>query len=553
MLKKTPDSIQYDIFGSASNMLTGKTLNIFESQTAWHNVFREKITKKIDEHIFAPLYTDNTGRPNASIRVLVAMMILKESAGISDSKLYEDCRFNMLYRSALGLVNTNDAIPVESTYYLFRKNIVRYEQEHGINLMEKVFSEITKNQCLDFGVSGQSIRMDSKLLGSNIANLTRFELIFNVLKHHYVTVDNKKGLNKTSAVRLEQLLKEESKKIIFTSTASKVKSLIVELGRLIFNVLKLKKYQNQESFLNLKRLFEDQYTIAKDGTITPKSKEEISAKSIQSPHDSDCTYRYKGGKNGMKKQEVKGYSANVTETCDDNSLNLITDVKLETASTSDVNFFQPAIQASQEILTTKIKNIHSDGGYYSPDNHAFCNNNDIDLHVHAIQGYKGRYDLVLLDDDTLRVIDTHTGEEIKSKKITTAKAETKWRIPVTQGKFRYFTEKEVIACRVRKEIEQTPIEISQKRNNVEATIFQLGYHCSNSKSKYRGLTRVKMWANVRCMWINFVRILKNIREGLCPFVLASFLIKLYAQLWAMMSDKPKFWARIQSHSLLVRI
>jgi hypothetical protein len=47
------------------------------------------------------------------------MMILKEADGLSDEKIFENCRFNLLYRSALGLFNLNDSIPTESTYYLF--------------------------------------------------------------------------------------------------------------------------------------------------------------------------------------------------------------------------------------------------------------------------------------------------------------------------------------------------------------------------------------------------------------------------------------------------
>ena len=86
----------------------------------------------------------------------------------------------------------------------------------------------------------------------------------------------------------------------------------------------------------------------------------------------------------------------------------------------------------------------------------------------------------------------------------------KWRIKTENG-YRYFTQKDIDTALVRKKIEQTPIEVLQKRNNVEATIFQIGYHFPNAKSKYRGLNRHQIWANVRCIWVNFVRILKYLR------------------------------------------
>jgi hypothetical protein len=86
---------------------------------------------------------------------------------------------------------------------------------------------------------------------------------------------------------------------------------------------------------------------------------------------------------------------------------------------------------------------------------------------------------------------------------------------------------------LRKQIAETPIETLQKRNNVEATIFQLGYHYSNAKTRYRGQIKHQMWANIRCLWINFVRILRYIKQ-LCQrtfyfvkYVAKSLLLGLY--------------------------
>ena len=76
----------------------------------------------------------------------------------------------------------------------------------------------------------------------------------------------------------------------------------------------------------------------------------------------------------------------------------------------------------------------------------------------------------------------------------------------------YFTQEQIDVCTIRKKIKQTPKEILQKRNNVEASIFQLGYHYSNAKSRYQGLIKHQMWANMRCLWVNFVRVLKYINK-----------------------------------------
>jgi hypothetical protein len=72
---------------------------------------------------------------------------------------------------------------------------------------------------------------------------------------------------------------------------------------------------------------------------------------------------------------------------------------------------------------------------------------------------------------------------------------------------------------LRRKIEETPKEILQKRNNVEATIFQLGYHYPNAKSRYRGQIKHQMWANMRCLWVNFVRIWKFVTNGVLKIAL----------------------------------
>ena len=140
------------------------------------------------------MFNDSFGAPNASIRVIVGMMILKEAQGWSDSQLFENCQFNLLVRSALGLLNIDDSVPASSTYYMLRKRIVSYENEGNGNLIEKVFAQVTKSQSLEFQINGNKIRLDSKLLGSNtctvyevrgIAWYSRYELIHETLRLAY--------------------------------------------------------------------------------------------------------------------------------------------------------------------------------------------------------------------------------------------------------------------------------------------------------------------------------------------------------------------------------
>ena len=66
---------------------------------------------------------------------------------------------------------------------------------------------------------------------------------------------------------------------------------------------------------------------------------------------------------------MKGYSINVTESCDDDKpLNLIGNVDVRKASTSDVDFFQDDIEKAQEVFPDKIEAAHADGAYHRPNN-----------------------------------------------------------------------------------------------------------------------------------------------------------------------------------------
>src|SRR5674476_589118 len=112
MYKKSVDHKQLDAFSSPIEYLKDSTINYYLKNDSWHNQFRQQVVMHVDESIFSMLYTQLTGAPNASIRVLVGMMILKEGQGWSDEQLFENCNFNLLVRSALGLMTLEDSAPV---------------------------------------------------------------------------------------------------------------------------------------------------------------------------------------------------------------------------------------------------------------------------------------------------------------------------------------------------------------------------------------------------------------------------------------------------------
>ena len=504
MFRKTNPHKQISLLSGVNQHLTGVSSVKFTDPTSWHNTFYKEVVSRIDENIFSVLFSEGKGSPNASIKTLIGMMILKEGQGYSDEKLYENCRFNLLTRKALGFVNIDDDIPAESTYYLLRQRIADYETENQINLFDKCFLQITGEQIIEFNVSGKSIRTDSKLIGSNIAFYSRYELIHNSFKLFYKSFfyNQKELLSKQDRKILNDFVKEKSSSTVYKSDKEQINAKLILLGKLIYTILNVVNENNNTDFQTLKTVFSEQYKVLENRQIELIPNKEVSAKSVQSPHDTDCDFRSKTGK------KTKGFSHNITETCDtDNAVNLITDVQVEVATTADNDFIKPAVKNSQEILSDKIENIHADGAYNSKDNQTFTEENDINFYLTGFQGKHGRYNLEF-HEDALQVTDNHTNTKIP----VTITKNNRYRIN-TQTGYRYFTEKEIESCRLRKQVEELPKEIRNKRNNVEASIFQLAHRLRKDKTRYRGKFKNKIWAILRSLWVNFVRITNNLKKA----------------------------------------
>ena len=508
MFKKSNKEPQLDAFTNVPMMLESSAFKQYSDQGHWHNQFHDQVVIRIDETIFSILYNNTTGAPNSSIRILVGMMVLKESFVWSDSQLFEHCRFNLLVRSALGLFNINDPLPVESTYYLFRKRIYDHQKQNGEDLMGKAFAQITSEQIKEFDVNGRSIRMDSKLIGGNIALFSRYEIIHHTLRKFFQSLDNdaKSTLSLADLEQLEKLVIEEPLKTVYRSTREEIKSRLQPIGIISYKLLRLFGNLQTESFLLLQRVFNEQYKVTEDQQIELRPKEEISSSSVQSPHDPDSAYRNKGD------QKVKGYSVNITETCSEKGLNLITNVLVEKANTPDTAFVEPAIQATMEVTGQMVEKAYADGAYQSPANDGCCEN--IDMVFTGIQGAESRYDLEMTPTG-LQVTDTKTGECIQAVLVKRQKnsKEDRWRIETSTGHY-YFGQQAIRTSNMRREMKGRPLKELQRRNNVEATIFQFGIPLKNGKSKYRGQIKQKMWACCRCLWINLVRI-ANFTKQIC--------------------------------------
>lgn len=507
MFKKTSPEKQLDLFASPSEQMCKRARQKYEDEKQWHNQFFKLVTTQVKEEIFKPLFKDgNMGAPTASVRILVAMSILKEGLGCSDEQLFEKCDFDLLTRAALGLFNTNDACPSLDTYYLFRRRLIAYQEETGRDLMDECFQQITNRQIKMFHVSGKSIRMDSKLIGSNIMRGSRYELVHKTLCKVVKDADLLPSLSDKLAEQVKAYMAEDPTKTVYRAETSELTQKLSALGVCVYKVLKEVGMADSRVAL-LRRVFEDQFDV-RDGGPLPKDRQSIKADSLQSPHDPDCTYRDKAG------QKVAGYSTNITETTDEEKKpSLITSVQVETVTHADCDYLEEAVKRSEAVTGSQVENLYADGAYQSPDNRAFAESHGgMQLKTGRMQG-NSRF-VYRQEGDSLTVTDKRTGAVQTGKYLgISPKRGKRWLIMV-DGKKRYCYEDDVRRSELRLEITSLPISEQNKRNNVEATMFQYSFHTRNGKTCYRGLAKHRLQAYSRCLWMNLRRlviyVVKNI-------------------------------------------
>ncbi len=471
---------------------------------AWHNLFFLHVTAQIDETPYVALFDETAGRPNAPVRVLLAMMVLKEGHGWSDAALYEHCRFNLLVMRALGLSSLSDEVPVESPYNLFKQSLYLHERATGEDLIGATFAQLTRSQAAAFGVLGQQIRMDSKLIGSNIAACCRLQLVLGSLRSFWSSLaeTDRSRVSSSDREALDDLLERKPHQTVYRLSRSEKEAMLEDAGRLLRRLACAYSSRDSDRHGLIERILSEQYASGPSpDDLRPKPAREVSASSLQSPEDADAAYRKKGA------QQVKGYRVNLTETCNDQGPNLIADLDVAPASTPDSAFCVPAVERAQEVVGT-VGEVSMDGAYQDAGNAVWARDGDKIFHYSGIQGRKGRFSYGRRGEEVW-VEDVQTGQRQRA----TAYKPGHYTIEV-DGRKRYFTDQTVETFQRRRRVEDLPEAIRRRRNNVEASIFQLVIHTRNGKTRYRGQVAHQRWATCRGLWINLMRIRHHLVQSL---------------------------------------
>lgn len=526
MFRENNDHLQNNLF----NSLYGMDQRLAQKlQNSWAALFYEHVFCKIDESLFAPLYSNDNGRPNFPVNILMGLDLIKEIREYTDEVLLDEYAFNYQISYALGLRTLGESYFAPRTLYEFRARLYRYSLEHPekADLIYAQFEKLTDHFIAVARLNMDEARMDSTQIMSNIKLAGRLSLAYDVLvkvikalPEHLITDALKVFLKADYKTHfLYQLKKQEA--------TSRIQSLIDHGSKILQETEKHPALKSIPEIQLLERFLEEQAAFYPDeNRLLAKEAKEISSRSLQSAHDADATYRNKNGKKHV------GYALNLSETCaDENPVQIVTHYDLAPNTTSDIELLKRAIPNLSE---QGIKDVYTDGGYYSPDISEEAQAQGVNVHFTDMTGRKKSNEklpyskfeiedkqkvlrcpaqhkpLRTAFDDKEKILSAHFNRQIcdqcPNKEICRVKFQKKDTVLRVSQKVLSAEE-----TRLKIENQELRREATSKRAAIEGTNSALKRARGVNKLRVRGIIKSKLVIGTKIIAHNFLRLANFLR------------------------------------------
>lgn len=498
-------------------------------EASWAGTFYREILVRLDEALFAVLYSDEASRPNIPINVLVGLETLKAGFGWSDEEMYENFCFNLQVRYALGYRQLNEGHFELRTMYNFRQRLSEHRQATGTDLIAQAFEQITDEQLAAFSLKTTKLRMDSTQVASNIRQFSRLQLLVEVLQR--VHRDLSETDQQAYGPDFEPYLKGSSGQYTYRVKPEAYASHLEQIGQLMRQLVTelATAYAQQPSYQMLVRVFNEHFISEASGddndddSFRPRQGDELSAHSLQSPDDGVATFRHKRG------EDFTGYVANLTETCHpENPFQLIVELQTEPNTTDDAAMLADRLPTLKK--RTGVDEMHTDGGYNSPRVDQVMRQEQVEQVQTAIRGRQPDPHKLNLDDFAWdldfegrpKALIAPTGQRAEvepgrqpdryiarftplpepSAPSASLSTSTKPNPPPVL----YFSQQQLELALRRQRSAQASAEGSNLRAAVEATVGALKRPFNNDKLPVRGQFRVSMILLGSALMVNLRRI-----------------------------------------------
>jgi len=377
-------------------------------ENSWAETFSSHIFTHIDEHIFAPLYSEKTNsRPNAPINVIVGALILKEFTGMTDDEIRESCEFDFRFQYALHTTSFEEQPISDRTFSRFRERCEAYELTTGEDLIHQCIVSLSEEIRQYMGISKNIRRMDSMMIEANIRKMGRLELLYTCISSLVKRIQKDGALDLLSAFDHYAKANDRNRVVYHESDlpqADRLQIVISDAAQLL--PLCKEDYEQTEEYQLLERALNEQTKDDGKGGRSPKGKGEMDSSVLQNPSDPDATYRMKAGK------AHRGYVANLTEAVNENG-SVVTDYQYDVNTRSDRSFLLEAIDRMEASEETSA--VITDGAYDGGDVKEKAAEKNIGILTTGLTGRKLRkdYERFRLSEDGTKVLACPEGKEPK--------------------------------------------------------------------------------------------------------------------------------------------
>lgn len=516
MFRKNDGHIQGS-FSSFEMQMPEKMIKKIKKSPEW--AFYTDVFSKIDEEIFRDLYSGKKSRPNSPVNLLAGSLILKEMKKWTYAELFQHIEFDILTRVALGLHDLSVFHYAESTLFLFQKRLEEFDYTQGRKLLKELLDSLSTSNIDRLGISVETIRLDSTFLDSNIRRYGRIQLLVEGLQRLWRILDES---DKEKYKELfSPYIKEKSDHYIYNLRSEESGSRLDDLAK-IYTGLKLSlcgKYGHDVVFTEVFSRLQSEHVKVEGGKIEIKSHKELGSGTLQSPDDTEATYRNKQG------EHHRGYSAQITETVDtEKGLSLITDAAVTPNNKDDSRYLEEKIDSYVE---SGAKKIHVDGGYGSEGvDGKLSEHEDVNLYQNAVKGRKKGTDLKIIKHENGRysvkcpmqeVTATRTKKRMKAKFDYSICRECPHQTDCPAGKNKgkyYFSHSDYSKQKRHNSMK----ELSEKERNIrsgcERTMFEMFHDRKHGKKvRFRGRFRIELNTYCRAIGTNFMRIFRYSAEN----------------------------------------
>ena len=364
--KKDPKDTE--LFSRADYLISEPAIELLRK--GWHGVFRTSVLELLPVESVEKKFSPDMGRPTKELFSMIGLIIIKEFFGWTEEQTILEYMTNLGIQYALN-------VEVDKVS-LSKRTLQRYiKMSREESVSQKTMIDITRTFLKNLNICIKEQRLDSTHIFSNMAHFSRRQLLFTIIQRFLVQVKRHnpekydKLPNEITSLYVKNTgwifaetspMKTQRNGKIFTSA----EQLGYDMQRLIERFGKDEEFNNRTTYLDLVRVFEEQFEM-NDGKAEFRKK--TNGKILLNPSDRDAEVGHKG----------VGYQAQISETCSpENPVQMIVTAKVEGASSQDQASFSDVVEKLKEEDHLP-ETLFADKGYGSDKNYVSAQNMGVDL------------------------------------------------------------------------------------------------------------------------------------------------------------------------------